>query len=352
MKKIVIAAGGTGGHIIPAMTLGDELQKDPAVEIEYLGVALSENRFFDKTGRIYADVEGANFSKGFFAGLKKIFRGFWQARKRLKSAQVCRVIGFGSFHSLPVVLAAWSLGIPFDIVELNTLPGKINRLFSRWAERVFIHFDPSKKLLKGKPTFINYALKDKKIETTKKEAIAAFGLEQGVRTFLVFGGSQGAQKISEAWFEASLKFEEKFQVIHVTHDIERALTFYRKHKIRAFVTSFIKEMDLAYCAADLAICRAGAGAIREMLIYECPAILVPFPKALDQHQDYNAHFMQDEVGGALYLKESRLEEKLLTHLEEIFSEGEKKHRLMRECLSQYKAREKRESLAECIRKVL
>ncbi len=267
----------------------------------------------------------------------------------MKNSKANRVIGVGSFYSLPVVLAAWSLGIPFDIVELNTLPGKINRFFSRWAQHVFIHFDPSKNRLQGKPTFINYALKEKRSEITKKEAITSFGLEQGVRVFLIFGGSQGAQKISEAWFDACVKLEEKFQVIHITGDVERALTFYRKHKIRAFVSTFIKEMDLAYKAADLAICRAGAGAIREMLIFECPAILIPFPKSLDSHQDFNALFMQDEIGGAIYLKESRLEEKLLFHIEEIFSEDEKNHLLMRQSLSQYKAKEKRENLADYIR---
>ena len=351
MKKVVIAVGGTGGHVIPAMALGDELEKGGLISVEYMGVGLKENSYFNKQGRHFVDIEGGNFLKGLIPGLKKIARGFLSARVEFKQEEVKRVVGFGSYHSLPVVLAAWTLGIPFDVVELNTYPGKINRLFSRWAETTFIHFHPSRKWLKGKSVPIQYSLKGSVDGITKAESLKSFGLERGKRVVLIFGGSQGAEAISESWMLASLKLKEEVQVIHITQETEKSVAFYRTQKIRAYVTPFIERMDLAFIAADLAICRAGAGALREMLIYECPAILIPYPRSLDGHQDLNATFMQDKIGGAIFLKETPgLTGDLEKVVGKLFSKDDKKLSHMRSCLSQHRGSDTRENLANYIRR--
>ncbi len=349
----MIAAGGTGGHVLPAMALGNELEKEPGIIVEYMGVGLDKNPYFDKCGRTFTNLEGANFSKGLFLGVRKISLGFLTARARLKREKVKRVVGFGSYHSLPVMLAAWSLRIPFDIVELNTFPGKINRYFSRWADRNFIHFDSSKKWLKGEVVPICYSLKNDLEAVTKTQSLASFGLSKEKKVIFIFGGSQGANSISQAWFDMCLQIKEQIQVIHVTPEVETTIAFYKNNGIPAYVSPFIKRMDLAYTAADLAICRAGAGALREMLIYECPAVLIPFPRSKENHQDINATFMQDDVGGAIFLKEEgNLSENLAREVRELFSNDEKKISHMRSCLSVHKDVNSRENLAIHIRRTL
>lgn len=350
-KKLVIAVGGTGGHVIPAMHLGDQFANDDQIAVSYMGVGLAKNRFFEKEGRVFFEIEGGNFSKGVFYGLKNICKGVYAAIRWLKKENIDRVVGFGSYHSLPVVLAAKVLKIPYDIVELNRFPGKINRFFSRWAQSTFIHFKPYQQKWIFRPTYIEYSFK-KQEKKTKEEALAAFGFRNQRNTLLIFGGSQGAQMICDAWLKTAPCLEFLFQVIHITQDKEKALACYKKHNIEAFVTNFIKEMDLAYLASDLAICRAGAGAIREMLIFECPAILVPYTKASEDHQRHNARFMQNEIGGAIFLEENKLSSQLELTVREIFAEDGKKHQAMQKCLQNEKTSKKREALVDCIRRRL
>lgn len=318
-KKIVIAVGGTGGHVLPAMKIGKRLSQK--FEVVYVGVDLSNNRFFDSSLMHY-DIEGAGLAEGFVACGKKNIKGMLQARTLLKELQPEFVIGFGSYHSFPVLAAAVYLDIPHYLVEFNTVPGMVNRLFSRSSKATFIHFDPQVKKLPGRLIKIDYAFENV-TPVSREEALRYFGLEPSKKTLLVFGGSQGSHAINDLVIKGSAKLKEEFQILH----------FSGKEK-----NSFCDRMDLAWTAADLAICRSGAGALREMLIYEKPAILIPYPAAKDNHQMYNAKYMEEVVKGATCLVQEGLTPELL--VKEVFA-TEKKIESMKQAIRIFKQRENR-----------
>lgn len=283
LPTIVIALGGTGGHVLPAQKIGDELSSK--YNIIYMGVGLSKNRFFEKKG---IDVDGGGLSSGLVNFALKNVKGIIQAKQFLKEIKPKFVIGFGSFHSFPVLSAAAYLNIPYYLFEFNVVPGRVNRLFSQGAEKVFVHFKSKRKKLKGKLVEIDYAFEPIKM-ISKEEARKHFGLDPDRKTLLVFGGSQGAEAINRLISQSIKQLEERFQILHFSGG-----------------KSFCTRMDLAWSAADLAICRAGAGAMREVLIYEKPAILIPYPEAKDDHQRYNADYIEEVVGGGICLSEKGL----------------------------------------------
>ncbi len=289
-KKIVIAVGGTGGHVLPAMKIGKRLSDK--FDLVYMGVGLSKNEFFDKEVGPFKDVEGGGKSLGFFKCILNNIKGILEARKFLHEIKPEKVIGFGSYHSFPVLAAAAYLGISYDLFEFNVIPGRVNRLFSKGAKKVFIHFQPQKKRLRGNLIPIDFAFEDHSL-VSQQSARIHFGLEAEKKTILVFGGSQGARAINEAINEVRDQLTDQFQFLHFSG------------------TPFCNRMDLAWTASDFAICRSGAGAMREILIYEKPAILIPYPNAKDDHQTYNANYMKDIVKGAYHIKQSEISPELL-----------------------------------------
>ena len=301
-QTIVIAVGGTGGHVLPAGIIGRKLSE--RFDVVYIGVGLSTNPFFDKEGSRYFDVEGAGLKKGaLHCGLKNI-SGIRQARKLLRTLKPTFVIGFGSFHSFPVLAAAAYLGIPYDLFEFNVVPGLVNRLFSRGARNVFLHFAPKRKKIKGNITFIDYAFEDEKIYR-KEEALNHFGLQKDKKTILVFGGSQGAEAINDLMAKAAPLIKDEYQILHFPGKESDLKKYYDELHVTAHVHPFCNRMDLAWVAADIAICRSGAGALREILIYETPAILIPYPAAKDDHQTYNAKFIE-ELGAGICVRQNGL----------------------------------------------
>jgi UDP-N-acetylglucosamine--N-acetylmuramyl-(pentapeptide) pyrophosphoryl-undecaprenol N-acetylglucosamine transferase len=312
-KTIIVAVGGTGGHVIPAQKIGAGLSSD--FYVIYMGVGLSKNPFFQKEKSPFYDVEGASLSKGLVSFFIKNIRGVFQARKLLKKHKASHVIGFGSFHSFPILLAALFAKVPFDLFEFNIIPGKVNALFSRWARKIFIHFEPkggrfSKNLVK-----IDFSFEEVKT-FSKEEAREFFGLEAKKKTLLVFGGSQGAEAINEIMPDVVKELKEEFQIIHFPGKESRLEEIYKNLGAKFLVSSFCNRMELAWNAADLAICRAGAGAMREMLIFEKPAILIPYPNATDDHQTENAKYMEDVVKGGVFLSQENLTAQKL--IEKIF----------------------------------
>lgn len=349
----MIAAGGTGGHVIPAMDLAVELKKDGSVDVEFIGVGLDENAYFLRDEHSHVSVRGGNFSKGYFKGLSQIGRGFLKARKHLKKKKPDRLVGFGSYHSLPAILAAMDLKIPFDIVELNTLPGKINRFFSSYAKYNYIHFDIAAKWLKGEVVSVDYRFSAQETSLEKKEALACFGLHDDKKTVLIFGGSQGADSITDSWLTIAEEFKEKIQVIHVSKRREELVAFYKGKGIHAFVTPFIKGMDQAFAAADFSICRSGAGALRESVIHHTPAIMIPFPRSMEGHQMINADYWENVLQGGYCVPEgadlsARLKEKVKLFL----TNDENNLKGMRSSLIQHKQAGQRRQLVESIRSTL
>ncbi|NGX60567.1 MAG: UDP-N-acetylglucosamine--N-acetylmuramyl-(pentapeptide) pyrophosphoryl-undecaprenol N-acetylglucosamine transferase [Chlamydiae bacterium] len=276
----------------------------------FLGSSLSKNSFFDAASFPYREVDSATFSlsrpKEVLRGGKKIVNGFRQSRRFFREFSPDLVVGFGSFYTLPVLLAAKAEKIPIVLYEQNAIPGKVNRLFSRFSLETWITFPDSRDYLKGEAREVIFP---RLIREEGLDPWEYFGLKEGTTTLLIYGGSQGASRLNSLATEALSLFSSPFQVLHFTGKEEETVTysaFYEKKGITACVRTFEFRIDLALSIADLAITRAGAGTIADLIESTTPAILLPFPFASENHQEANARFFVEKVGGGGLLVETGL----------------------------------------------
>lgn len=323
-KRVLLAVGGTGGHVYPAIALAKELEElIPSLELFFAGGRLASNRYFNSQGYAGQDVSCGTFS------LKKplkiipqsalILRGFWQSRKMMKQFKPDLVIGFGSYYTLPLLLAARSSGIPLVLHEQNSIPGKVNRLFSGYAAMVGIHFPMAAQMLRGCSIEVGLPLRKgfSLGSISKEEALAYFNLQPNLPTLLVFGGSQGAKAINHLACETLCQhvFCSQLQVIHLTGQesvSENIRRRYAQAGIRACVKGFEEHMERAWHAVDFALARSGAGTIAEACEFEVPAFLIPYPHAADNHQVFNARYMVDIVKGGIMDEEQQITVAVLT----------------------------------------
>ena len=317
MKKIILSAGGTGGHLFPAQSLAAAC---PDLEILFVAGGLQNNAYFDQESFAFEEIECATFSfskpKDVLKGGIKILKGVRSSQKIISRFQPDLVVGFGSFFTLPILAAAVFEKIPLILHEQNAIPGKVNRLFSHFANITAITFPVTCQYLTKKARQrsreVLFPLR-KKEESTKEEILNYFGLTAHARTLLVFGGSQGAERLNALFF-AALKSLSNVQVLHFTGNEQRAARMrhlYAEQNRVAYVKAFEERMDLAMQIADLAVVRAGAATIAELIEYELPALLIPYPFATDNHQESNgAHFVSQVKGGTMY-KEKDLDSNLM-----------------------------------------
>lgn len=297
-RKVVIAAGGTGGHLFPAQRLQEQLND---CEVVFAGHKLKESPFFDREKAEFREIEAAPLGKKFFSGT---WRGFWQAWKFLREFKPDVVVGFGSFHTFPVLLAAVVLRKKIVLFEANCTLGKVNKFFKPFATKVAFQFPVKKGVVVGLGKKINH-----RAHREQRDAIK----------ILVFGGSQGAAFINETFCHAAVMLKEQgvdFEVIHLTgKDEERIRMFYAERGIRAQVKDFEKDMASVYTSSDLAVCRCGAGTVMELLGYRMPSVLIPYPHAHD-HQRKNGEFL----GARMILQREATAEKLAREIEKLLQE--------------------------------
>ena len=315
MTTIVIAAGGTGGHLYPAVALAREfLRQDPATRLLFVGTERGiERKVLAHEGFELAliaaqPVMGRGFVKAAGA-LLTLPLGIRQSLALLRTRRASLVLGVGGYTSPPVLLAARLLGLPRVILEPNAYPGVANRVLGPVADLVFVtfreaagHFSSAKVRVTGMPVrraFIEGA--DARHETRD---------ERGRKTLLVFGGSQGAQALNDAMIGALPKWAAmrgQVAIVHQTGEADhaRVKTAYDAAGVQAEVVPFLFEMPAALRAADLVVSRAGAMTLAELAVCGKPAILVPLPHAIHQHQAHNARVVA-EAGGAVVLPQREL----------------------------------------------
>ena len=309
-KKIIIATGGTGGHVFPAEALASELIEQ-SYDVTFVGGRLSTNRYFHRNQFKFIEVPVSSFFKlNIVRSFWKIWRGFRESLQILTQLQPELVIGFGSFYTFPVLLAAKLKKIPIILFEPNAIPGKVNRLFSKWAALSAVQFAEAGKWLRGTTIEVKMP-RNKRTLIDVSAAREYFYLKPDLFTFLVFGGSQGAKSINRLFSEAVCLIKDKatFQVLHVTGQTEPAeqlRKLYEQAGIPACVKAFEERMDIAWSAASAVVCRSGAGTVAEQMAYAVPGILVPFPQAADDHQTKNAQFIEEKVKGGITCPESDL----------------------------------------------
>ncbi len=320
-KRIVIAAGGTGGHIFPALSLAHQC-KNQEIPHLFIGGKLSSNSFFDNQTFPYCEVSCSrpSFKSPLFP--LKIMRGAWQSIGAMRTFKPDLIVAFGSYYTLPVLIAARALKIPYIIHEQNSIPGRVNRLFAKGARLTAIHFPEAAKLLAGKSVEVAMPLRpDFYKRWDRQNAKKAYGFDETKPVLLVFGGSQGAEGINRLFYLSADQLK-RFQVLHFTGGEEwknKLTTRYQENGVKAVVVVFEKEMSKAWGAADLVVSRAGAASIAEQIACEVPGILIPYPYAMDQHQNFNADYLV-RIGGAIKLIESEANvDSLLESIDTILS---------------------------------
>jgi UDP-N-acetylglucosamine--N-acetylmuramyl-(pentapeptide) pyrophosphoryl-undecaprenol N-acetylglucosamine transferase len=317
-RTILIAGGGTGGHVFPSLAVAQALSREPDVEIAFIGTARGlESRLVPEAGWPLHQVEVLPLARSLSPSL-----AFVPAALLRATAAVMRLIGetdaaaaavFGGYVSLPLALAAWRTGIPYVVHEQNAVPGLANRLAARRAAALAASFPSSvgrfgrgvRVEVTGNPVRPGLAALDR--PALRPEALAAFGLDPQRRTLLVFGGSQGALRINAALAEAHPRWSDphRLQILHATGRGRQAAAPDGGGPLIRPV-EFIERMDLAYAAADVVLCRAGASTIAELTVLGLPSVLVPYPHATAGHQMANARDLA-AAGGAVVVPDAELD---------------------------------------------
>lgn len=293
--NITIATGGSGGHVIPALKVARELQKKNCA-VRFTGAFNVWKERIAQAGFPFDELElrGINFTRPLELPrtLRLYLKGTFAAGGLLRKYKTDAVAGFGGYGSFPVVLAAVVSRCPTLIHEQNVLPGKANAVLAGLVNKVVISFPQSREYLRGNNVVLtgcpsHAPLADPDIKEFRKE----FGLEEGRKTILVLGGSQGSHRLNEVFLEAASGLKDKMalQVIHLCgkDDYPSLKEQYARLGIPFALFAFFEAMERVYPAADLVISRAGAVSVTELIRFRKPSILIPYPYA-GGHQEKNA----------------------------------------------------------------
>lgn len=312
----MIACGGTGGHLFPGIAIAEKL-KERGFEVILL---ISEKQIDTVASKGYADqfrferipsvAMPKPWSPKMIPFLLNLRAAIAKSRKLIKEIGATHVIGMGGFTSTAPLIAAKKEGCIGLIHESNAIPGRANKLNAKiatWAlvgwEACAKHFPEGKAKVVGTPVRSTlYSLPDKAI------ARQHFGLNSNRFTLFVMGGSQGARGINEAVTGMLEYFDpELCQFLHIAGatDIDTVQEAYKAASVTAHVLPFLSDMEWAYAASDLTVCRSGASSLTEMSVVGLPGILVPYPHAADDHQNRNAEIFA-EKGACIVIQQSDL----------------------------------------------
>ncbi|GAA4466672.1 undecaprenyldiphospho-muramoylpentapeptide beta-N-acetylglucosaminyltransferase [Nemorincola caseinilytica] len=329
--RVIIAGGGTGGHIYPAIAIGHALQRQrPGTRLLFVGAnGKMEMEKVPKEGFDIVGLDIAGFDRSNM--LKNITLPFKLLKSRMKARSIIKdfgpdaIVGVGGFASFPILHAGQGMGVPTLIQEQNSYAGKSNKILGRKAKAICVayegmdrFFPAGKLILTGNPVRKNIA----EMNRSQAEGREVFALKAGVRTLLVVGGSLGARSVNET-IDAQLEdiVSDGTQVLWQTGKpyLEKARARAAAFGDRVRVHDFITTMDLAYAAADVVISRAGALAIAELCIVGKPVIFVPYPHAAENHQESNAMALVNNKA-ALMVKDKDLRTDLVTKLKELMKD--------------------------------
>jgi len=321
--RAILAGGGTGGHVIPALAIAQQLQKDYEAEVLFVGTARGiENRLVPAAGFPLRLVQvGALKNVSLQTRLKTFFdlpRAVWDSRRILSEFRPDVVIGVGGYASGPAMLAAILRRVPTLAFEPNFVPGFANRLVAPLVSGAAVHFAETGR----------YFRRCEVTGVPVREAffqIADVNSANAKPTLLVFGGSQGAHAINQVVIDCVAELRRRVPGIHVIHqtgerDYNDAQAAYASLGDCVEVYRFIDDMPALFAQASLLVCRSGASTVAEVTAAGKPAVFVPFPRAADDHQKRNAEALE-RAGAAVMLEESRLtRESLVQAVSGLFSE--------------------------------
>lgn len=339
--SVVIACGGTGGHLFPGVAVAQELQSRG----HRVKLLISEKKVDAAASKKYGDnlefttipaiAKPRTFSLKMIPFVFNFFKTLAASKKVLKEAKADAVIGMGGFTSMPPVMAGKQLGLKCFVHDSNALPGKANRLTSKYCHKIFLGSANAIKYFTGKEVVVTGTPVREEIEQLPTRVAAAehLGLDASLNTVLVMGGSQGAKQLNSIIVEASKAMPE-VQFLHITgnSDYNRVKSELgegvKSHKLVAFCS----EMAAAYAASDLCVCRSGASSLTELAYIGMPSILVPYPYAADDHQTFNAQEFE-EKNAALLIQEDALDGgEMVSLISSILDDKEKLEGMRRDTL--------------------
>lgn len=319
--KIILATGGSGGHIFPALKTAEELKKK-GHEVFFAGALSSAEGRLHQAGFSYRILNVEGFS------VRTIGRFIWlmtkaiaQSKKIIRSLEPDAVVGFGSYSSFPVLWVASMSKIPTMIHEQNVIPGKANRVSGRFVDQIAVSFQETRNAFpRRKILWTGCPCHDKRPQESKADILQSFGLRGDRKTILVLGGSQGSHFLNEVFFE-SIPYLGNIQVIHATGKTDEPVYIqkYSSLEVPYHVCAFLNNIEHAYAVADLVIGRAGAATVYELASFGLPAILIPYPFA-HNHQAANAAVLQN-AGVAFVIEQKNMSrQKLIDAVQRIINE--------------------------------
>jgi len=305
--RIIIAGGGTGGHVIPALAIAQQLKKQFGAEVLFVGTARGiETRLVPQAGFPLELIQvGALKNVSLMTRAKTLFdlpRAIAACSRMLTEFDPEVVIGVGGYASGPAMVAAIRRRLPTLAFEPNVVPGFANRMIARWVSAAAVHFEET----------CRYFPHCRVTGVPVREAFFSITPKtEGPPALLVFGGSQGARAINQAMIESLPGLRAKIPGIHIIHqtgqrDYDQVLAAYQQSGISGEVHKFIDDMPATFGRADLLVCRSGASTVGEITAAGKAAIFVPFPRAADDHQNVNARALE-RAGAAVVVEENSLE---------------------------------------------
>ncbi len=314
VRTVVLAGGGTGGHVYPALSVGDVIRARGHRVLYYGDPDRLEGRVVEPRGYALKPVRALGYPRSGLLGRVRfalaLVRATLASARQLRRDAADVVLGVGGYVSAPTVLAAWLLGIPRVIHESNVSPGLANRLCARVADHILLTYEATGRRLPGRAPreVVGCPVNPRVLEGDRTAARMRYGLAPDRPVLLVVGGSLGAARLNELAVAAARLPDRAFQVLHVTGPRYHA-------EIRAaldplppgvVLVDYEHRMGDAYAAADLVVCRAGSSTLAEVTLLGRPTVLVPSPNVTDNHQEANARGLE-AAGAAVVLVERELD---------------------------------------------
>jgi UDP-N-acetylglucosamine--N-acetylmuramyl-(pentapeptide) pyrophosphoryl-undecaprenol N-acetylglucosamine transferase len=330
--KVLIAGGGTGGHVFPGIAVAEELKRlHPGAEVTFVG---------SRRGLEAISVPEAGFRLRFMEARGFPRRAWWrwpgaalanliglvQALFIVMAERPDVVLGTGGYVSAPVAFAAWLLRKPLILQEQNSIPGLANRWLGRIADEVHLSFVEARSYFTRKDHLkvTGNPVRAYILSGDRESAFQEFGLTPGRPTVFVFGGSRGARRINQAAVDAMRRLKDRVDVQWILQtgreDHEWVKAEVEKDQLPARVVPFLRRIHQAYAAADLVVCRSGAMTLAEIAVCGTPAILVPYPHAAHNHQVVNASNLVDRGAAAMILDRELTGERLAREVARVLSD--------------------------------
>lgn len=329
-KNVLIASGGTGGHLFPGIAVAEAFQElFPEVRVSFVGTTrgLEEKTLSKLPWPFFTlavpKIKGQG-KKDKLIALVKLPSAIVKAAFLLQKSDTDLVIGIGGYLAWPVSIAAFLMGKPVAIIEPNAVPGLSNRMLSKIASRIFLAFPEAEKYFSHKKCVMS----GNPLRKALLEASASQENEGKKFTLFCFGGSLGAKALNEALLASLPLLTGAAKTLRIVHQVGKSENVqqieaeYKRHQQEATVLEFIDNIASAYQSASLVLARSGAGTIAELKLFKKPAILVPYPFAADNHQYENAVHLQKKGAAIIIPQEQLTGDALAMHINQLFSSPE------------------------------